>query len=518
MGDIFINLWQGTIYAFSPINLLAIVIGYAIGVIAGAIPGVMAVTAMVLILPFTFTLEPLFAIALLMGAYKGGAYAGSITATLVNIPGTPEAAATALDSYPMSQRGEQQRALELALWASVIGGTISNLLLIFTAPPLAEVALLLGPAEIAALILFSLTAVITLLGDSLLDIWKGFISITLGLMLAVIGLDNMSATRRYVFGFEDLDSGVPFVLCIIALLALSEVFIQCERVRQLHIEQGFKGVKPIPYTWPQRWKDFKFCLKDLIRSSFLGSLLGALPGIGATTTAFVCYGEARRSAKKDNRFGQGDPRGIAAPEAGNNAVAASSLIPLVTLGIPGSVAAAVMYGAFMIQGMIPGPMLMQERPEVIYGLFVLLVLTDFIGAFMVALPFIYVVRRLLRRLDFSLFFPGVMACCVVGVYSEEFNVFHLRLFFILGVLGYLMRKNGFSIPPFILAFILGPILERNTRTALLIGGGSLEVFYTSKVAMILLILAVASLVWALWRKARGAESAGGLAVPEEFKH
>ncbi|MGD8561025.1 MAG: tripartite tricarboxylate transporter permease [Desulfarculaceae bacterium] len=516
MGDILGNLWQGAQYAASLVNILAIIIGYIIGVVAGAIPGVMAVTAMVLILPFTFTLDPLFAIAMLMGTYKGGAYAGSITATLVNIPGTPEAAATALDSYPMSQAGEQQRALELALWASVIGGTISNFLLIFTAPPLAEVALRLGPAEIASLILFSLTAVITLLGDSRMDMWKGFISITMGLMLAIVGLDNMSATRRYVFGFEELDNGVPFVLTIIALLALSEVFIQSERVANLRINRGFQGLKMISYSWKQRWLDFKLCLKDLVRSSFVGSLLGALPGIGATTAAFVCYGEARRSAKDNSKFGKGDPRGIAAPEAGNNAVAASSLIPLVTLGIPGSVAAAVMYGAFMIQGMIPGPMLMQERPEVIYGLFVLLIMTDFIGAFAVALPFISLCRRLFRKLDFSLFFPGVMVCCVVGVYSEDFNVFHLRLFLVLGCLGYLMRKTGFSIPPFILAFILGPILERNTRTALLLSEGSPMIFITSPVAAILLALALASFVWALWRKAKAGKS--NLAVPEEFKH
>ena len=351
-----------------------------------------------------------------------------------------------------------------------------------------------------------------------MDIWKGFISIVFGLMLAVVGLDNMSATRRYVFGFEDLDNGVPFVLTIIALLALSEVLIQSDRVKELHIEQGFKGVKLIPYSWSQRWLDFKFCLKDLIRSSFVGSLLGALPGIGATTAAFVCYGEARRSAKENSQFGKGDPRGIAAPEAGNNAVAASSLIPLVTLGIPGSVAAAVMYGAFMIQGMIPGPMLMKERPEVIYGLFVLLILTDFMGAFLVALPFISLVKRLLRSLDFTMFFPGVMVCCVVGVYSEEFNVFHLRTFLILGCVGYLMRKNGFSIPPLILAFILGPILERNTRTALLISDGSPEIFLKSPVAISLIILAVAFLVWSLWRKAKAGRSTGGLSVPEELRH
>ena len=517
MSEIFGHLWNGAVYAVSFWNILAIFIGYSIGIVAGAIPGIMAVTAMVLILPYTFTLEPLFAIALLMGVYKGGAYAGSITATLFNIPGTPEAAATALDSYPMFLQGHQRRALELALWASLIGGTISNLLLIFTAPPLAEVALRLGPAEIAALILFSLTAVITLLGDSRMDIFKGFISITMGLMLAIVGLDNMSASRRYVFGIEDLDNGVPFVLTIIALLALSEVFIQAEHVGGFGLGQKAKAkVKSIAYTWLMRWQDLKLTAKDLLRSSLLGSLLGALPGIGATTAAFVCYGEARRTAKKDARFGDGDPRGIAAPEAGNNAVAASSLIPLITLGIPGSVAAAVMYGAFMIQGMIPGPMLMQERPEIIYGLFALLILTDFIGAFLVALPFIAVVQKIFKNLDYSLFFPGVVVCCVVGVYAEEFNLFNLRIFLMLGFLGYIMRKMGMSIPPFILAFILGPILERNTRTALLLSNDSPMIFVQSPVALILLILAVAALVWSLWHKTKGAKSA--LAVPQNLKH
>ena len=518
MFDMFGYLWQGALFAVTFENILGIIAGYSIGVVAGAIPGVMAVTAMVLILPFTFSLSPLFAISLLMGCYKGGAYAGSITATLFNIPGTPEAAATALESYPMSQKGEQQRALELALWASVIGGTISNLLLIFTAPPLDHVALLLGPAEIAALILFSLTAVITLLGDSRLEIWKGFITIILGLMVATVGLDNMSASRRYVFNIEDLDNGVPFVLTIIALLALSEVFMQAENVKNLKVSATAKAIKMLPYSFHQRWDDFKFCLKDLLRSSFVGSLLGALPGIGATTTAFVCYGEARRSAGPHSQFGKGDPRGIAAPEAGNNAVAASSLIPLVTLGIPGSVAAAVMYGAFMIQGMIPGPMLMLEHPELIYGLFVLLLMIDFIGAFIVALPFIAIVRKLFKNLDYSLFFPGVVVCCVIGVYAEEFNLFNLKIFLVLGFAGYLMRKANLSIPPFILAFILGPILERNTRTALLLSDDNYMIFLTSPIAVILLALAIASLVWALWRKAKSGNAPSALAVPKELKH
>ena len=272
------HLLNGAAFAVSFWNILAIIIGYAIGIAAGVIPGVMAVTAMVLILPYTYILEPLFAIALLMGVYKGGAYAGSITATLFNIPGTPEAALTALDSYPMFMKGQQNRALEIALWSSIIGGTISNLLLIFTAPPLAEVALRLGPAEIAAFILTSLTAVISLLGDSRMDIWKGFISISFGLMLAIVGLDNMSASRRYVFGVEDLDNGVPFVLTIIALLALSEVFIQAEKVGSFH--PGKWGPKPMPSNRSPTpgnsdGRDLKLCFKDLLRSSLVGSLCWA---------------------------------------------------------------------------------------------------------------------------------------------------------------------------------------------------------------------------------------------------
>ena len=247
--------------------------------------------------------------------------------------------------------------------------------------------------------------------------------------------------------------------------------------------------------------------------------LGALPGIGATTAAFVCYGEVRRSAKANSQFGKGDPRGIAAPEAGNNAVAASSLIPLVTLGIPGSVAAAVMYGAFMIQGMIPGPMLMKERPEVIYGLFVLLILTDFMGAFLVALPFISLVKRLLRSLDFTMFFPGVMVGSVVGVYSEEFNVFHLRDISHPGVCRLSDAEKRIQHPPSYTRpspEVLS--LERNTRTALLISDGSPEIFLKSPVAVSLIILAVASLVWSLWRKAKAGRSTGGLSVPEELRH
>ena len=503
MNEFIGNLWAGILFALSIKNILGILIGYLIGVVAGATPGVMATTAMVLLLPFTFALDPLFAIATLMGCYKGGVYAGSITGTLFNIPGTPEAAATALDSYPMAQKGEEMRALEIDLHASIAGGTFANLLLLFTAPPLAAVALKLGPAEVAALIFFSLTAVISLMGDSRLELWKGFLAVSGGLLVATIGLDPMTTTRRYVFGVESLDNGVSFITAIIALLALSEVFKQAENVGNLEVHAQRTNRPDIKNTLQNRLHDLRVCAVDILRSSAIGSVIGALPGIGATTAAFISYGEAKRSAKDDSMFGKGDPRGIAAPEAGNNAVCASSLIPLVTLGIPGSVAAAVLFGAFMVQGMIPGPMLMRDNPEVLYGLFFLMILTDILGGFLVAYPFIWFVRKMFRQVDYSLLFPVVSVLCCVGVYAENFDVFDNKILLVLGVLGYFMKKARFSVPPFLLAFILGPILERNTRTALLISQGSPMIFLKSPIALGFLLMAVLALIWSFKRKRKG---------------
>jgi putative tricarboxylic transport membrane protein len=481
-------------------NLMACVLGYLIGLAAGAIPGIMGVTAMALMLPFTFTMSPMSAVSAMMGCYKGACFAGSITATLFNIPGTPEAAATVLDSYPMAQRGEQTRALEIALWASFIGGMISNFLLIFTAPPLAKIAVRIGPAETAALILFSLTAVLSLMGTARIDIWKGLISVVIGMMLSTVGLDPMTSTRRYSFGMTGLDGGITFVVAVIAFLAFVEILEQVGKTEVAKLDQTIERTKSIPYTWEKRLADLRFCAKDVLRSSLIGSFLGAMPGIGAAPAAFVCYGEAKRVAKKGGKFGDGDPRGIAAPESGNNAVAASSLIPLITMGIPGSVAAAVMGGAFMVQGMIPGPMLMHDHPDVIYGLFVLFIITDILGAFFVALPFIHLVRLLFVNLNLNLLFPMVIMCCVVGIYTEEFDIFGVKMLVFLGAFGYGLNKMGFSLSTLVLAFILGPIFEREMRTALLISGGDFSIFLVSPVACVLIILSFLSIIWSLFQK------------------
>lgn len=501
MNDFIPNLISGINYAFNITNILGILGGYFIGVIVGATPGLTSVMAIVLLLPFTYTLSPLFAIAGLMGCYKGGVYGGSITAILFNIPGTPMAAATSFDGYPMKLKGEGLRALEMALFASIIGGTLSNLLLLFTAPPLARIALKFGPAEVAALIFFSLTVVTGLMGDTPLEIWKGLISLGIGLSTAMIGLDMMTTTRRYGFGIVELDSGINFVTAIVGLLALSEVLIQVEKIINLNLSnlkdeiQLFK--KP---TWKSRKNDIKICAVDILRSSLVGSFIGALPGLGATTAAFMSYGEAKRASKHPETFGKGEIKGVAAPEAGNNAVCAASLIPLVTLGIPGSIVAAALLGAFMIQGMMPGPMLMKTHPEVLYGLFFLMILTDILGGVLVAYPFIYVATRLLRKIDYTILFPIIIVLCGIGTYGINFSIFDIKVMLILGVLGYIMRKTGFTVPVFLLAFILGPFLERNLRTALLISRGSLFIFLKSPIAMILLTLGIVSLVLSFRKK------------------
>jgi putative tricarboxylic transport membrane protein len=500
--NIISNLIQGANYAFSFLNIIGILLGYFIGVIVGATPGLTSAMAIVLLLPFTYTLSPLFAIATLMGCYKGGVYGGSITAITFNIPGTPMAAATSIDGYPMKIKGEGLRALEMALFASMIGGTFSNLLLLFTAPPLAHIALKLGSAEIAGLIFFSLTVVTGLMGDTPLDIWKGLVSLGGGLLFAMIGLDIMTATRRYVFGLLPLDSGIDFVPAIIGLLALSEVFIQVEKIADLNILTmgGELSLVKKP-TWKSRIIDLKICAKDIFRSSLIGSFIGALPGLGATTAAFMGYGEAKRASKHPETFGKGEIIGIAAPEAANNAVCASSMIPLVTLGIPGSVVAAALFGAFMIQGMMPGPMLMKTDPQVLYGLFFLMILTDILGGIFVAYPLIFLSTHLQNKINYSILFPVIVVFCCVGTYGVKFSTFDINIVLFLGILGYIMKKEGFSPAIFLLAFILGPILEINFRTALVISRGSISIFMRP-VALMFIILGVFSLIFSMKRKLR----------------
>jgi len=494
---------KGFFLSIQPMNIIGILFGYSIGIIVGSLPGLTGVMAIALMLPLTYKLPSLFAIASLMGCYKGATYGGSISAILLNTPGTPEAAATALDGYALALRGEEKRALEMALMASVIGGTLSNLVLIVVAKPLATIALKFGPAEMSGLIFFSLTIITITIGDTSLQISKGLIAAGAGLFFAMIGLDIVTTTRRYCLGVLELDRGLNFVTVLIGLLALSEVLVQVEKLAKPKLEKSVLILDKVTHknvNWKTRIDDLRICSKDIIKSSLIGTFLGALPGIGATTASFISYGEAKRSSKDRKYFGTGKIEGIAAPEAGNNAVCGSSLIPLVTLGVPGSITAAVLLGAFMIHGMMPGPMLMRTHPSVLYGLFFLMIWTDPLGAIFLAIPYIYLARFIIKRINHVILLPIIIVLCITGAYGMQFSIFDVKIMIFFGIFGYLMKKNGFNIPAFLIAFILGPILENATRLALSITNNNPIIFLRSPIAMTLFSLSIVSIIWSFKRK------------------
>jgi len=347
-------------------NFVAIICGTGLGVLLGAIPGLTGIMAIALIIPFTYHINPITALILLMGVSKGATYGGSISAILINTPGTPAASATALDGYPLARQGKSLKALKMALYASVLADTFSDLILIVVAGYLARMALKFGPPEYAMLIVFSLTIIGAVSGESVV---KGMISAAAGLFIGTIGLDPVEGIPRFDFGIVELYEGIPLLPMMIGLFALSEILRQSEEKIVGKIKTVFLPVSEKPEDNRVTGDEMKRCVKPIARASIIGTFLGAIPGIGPTVAAFLSYGETRRTAKDPSSFGRGAIEGVAAAEAGNNAVCGANLIPLLTLGIPGDSTAAVLLGAFMIQGLAPGPLLFQKHGYIVYAFF-----------------------------------------------------------------------------------------------------------------------------------------------------
>jgi len=431
---------------------------------------------------------------MLVGCWKGSVYGGSISAILLNAPGTPEAAATAMDGYPLTLQGKSGKALKMALYASVIGALFSDTLLMIASPPIAALALLFGPAELAMLILFALVVVA---GTGSRSQIKGLISTALGVLLATVGLDPITTQRRFTFGSVDLDSGIGLLAMLIGILVMSEVLIQ--------IEEGWSNVRmgqlkksEDPNDSRVTWLELKSSLGTILRSSLLGSFCGALPGVGSITASFMGYDQARKLSKNPERFGQGELLGIAAPEAANNAVCGAGLIPLITLGIPGALTAAVIMGAFMIHGLAPGPMLMQEHPETIYGLFMLLILSD-VFMLIVPLPLIRAAQWVVT-VPRSYLFPVILVLCSIGAYGTHQNIFDVKVMVFFGILGYFLKKWGLSPASLLIAFILGPMAEVYLRQALMISGGNPTIFVTKPIALLFLVLTVFVIIRSFFRR------------------
>lgn len=476
-------------------NALALLIGVIVGTIVGAIPGMTTPMAVALSLPFTFTLQPVTGILLLLGVYKGGIYGGSITAILINTPGTPAASCTVLDGYPLAKKGEARRALDMALYSSCIADFISNISLILFAGVLAGFALKFGSPELFTLIVFSLTIIAGVSGQQLL---KGFGAAALGLILATIGLDLIFGTNRFVFGQVNLMSGLTFIPVLIGLFALPEII---NFFLQRHAETAKSSLAGVGASLG----DVKRSLKSIIRGSLIGVVLGAIPGIGGAPAAFMSYSEARRNSKDPDSFGTGNIEGVAASESGNNGVAGATMIPLLALGIPGDIITAIILGAFMIHGLRPGPLMFQDNISLIYALFMGIMLSSFYLLIVGKIS----IRAISRIADIprERLFPVVLVLCVFGAYAVNNTIFDVGVMFLMGIVGFIMLKLAIPAAPFLIAFILGPLLEDNFRQSLLLSKGSYGIFFSSGICLFFWGLTILSIGFLIWQHAKPNRSA-----------
>lgn len=471
------NIFQAFEIFLSVENILVVGIGVLIGTTIGAIPGMTTPMGVALVLPFTFSLQPVTGILLLLGVYKGGLYGGSLTAILIKTPGTPAASCTILDGYPLAQKGQARKALDIALYSSCVADLVSNLSLILFAGALAGFALRFGPPEFFTLIVFSLTIIAGVAGPSLT---KGILSACLGLMLATVGLDLVYGTDRFIFGNFELMSGLNFIPVLIGLFALPEIIHRSTKLPRLG------GARRSEIGPAATFAEFRKTLKSVFRGSAIGVILGAIPGIGGAPAAFLSYSEARRNSKNPDNFGKGEPEGVAAAEAGNNGVAGATMIPLLALGVPGDVITAVILGAFMIHGLRPGPIMFEQNLPMIYALFMGILLSS-VYLFGIGKLAIKVFSRV-ALVPNRILYPIVFVLCVYGAYAVNNNLFDILVMLVMGLVGYLMLRLDIPVAPFLIAFVLGPLLEDNFRQSLLLSQGDLSIFVRNAICIVFWIL------------------------------
>lgn len=483
--DALTHLLGGFAIAFQPLNLALAFVGVFVGTFVGMLPGIGPINAIAILIPITFAagVPPESALILLAGIYYGSQYGNSISTILLNVPGTASAVVTALDGNAMTRKGRGGPALAMAAIASFFGGTVSILGLVLFAPLLAEWAIRFGPAEYFALMVFAFAALSSLAGGSLV---RGLAATAFGLLLATVGLDPNSAIPRFTFGQIKLLDGMDFVVVTIGLFAVSEVLQLLEDTERGRGAMASFGRVMITM------KEFTTSLGTMIRGSVLGFLVGVLPGAGGTIASFLAYSTEQRISDRDGTFGTGDIRGVAAPESANNAAANGAMIPLLTLGVPGSGTTAVLLGALLGLGITPGPLLITEEPDLFWGL----AASMYVGNVFLLLLNLPLVGVFVRALTLPRWFllPGVAALSFVAVYAVNQSAFDLALMTGFGVVGWLMRKTGFPLAPVILGLVLGPLMEKSLRRAMALSGGEWSVLFGSPIAVALWVLAAASLV------------------------
>lgn len=494
---------------FSFNALLMIFVGTLAGVIIGALPGLTVNMGIALLMPLTFSFQGLTGILMLIGVYCGAIYGGSITAILINTPGTPASAATILDGYPLALKGEAGRALGLSTLSSVVGGIFGAICLVLVSPLLAKVAVGMSAPEYFSLAVFGISIITSVSSHSII---KGLMGGCIGLAIATVGLDPMTAGFRFTFDSVYLMGGISFVPVLVGLFAFSQGLISLEENHRggenRKVQVAIKRIFPT-------WSDFKRVFPTQIRSAAIGTVIGAIPGTGGDIASYVSYTEAKRWSKYPEEFGHGSIEGVSAPEAGANAVAGGAMVPLLTLGIPGDGATAIMMGAFMVQGLSLGPLLFKEHPvevnTIFIGLFVANILMGLIGfaGLRLSTRIMDVPRRILV--------PVVLTLCAVGAYSVNHTMIDVFVMMLAGTLGYILIKLDFSMSPIVIGIILGPMAETNLRRSLVMSEGDYSVFVTRPICLSFLIIAVVTLflpivgpkLWAWWKK-----RSGGPALPE----
>jgi putative tricarboxylic transport membrane protein len=481
--DLLQNLVLGLSVAVNPTNLLVCFIGTLLGTLIGVLPGIGPAATLAMLLPITFTMSPEASLILLAGIFYGAQYGGSTTAILLNLPGEASSAVTALDGYKMARQGRAGPALAIAAIGSFCAGSFSTLVIAVFAVPLTDIALQFGPAEYFSLIVLGLIAAVALARG---DFVKAFAMAVLGILLGLVGADLNSGALRYTLGMPDLADGLEIVALAVGVFGVAEILRNLENESQRKV-----AISHVSGLLPRR-EDLRASAMPITRGAVIGTLLGILPGGGALLSSFASYAVERKLARDPSRFGEGAIEGVAGPESANNAGAQSSFIPMLTLGIPGNAAMALMVGAMTIQGIAPGPSVMSDKPELFWGL----IASMWIGNAMLVvlnLPLIGLWVKLLT-IPYTVLFPGIVAFSLIGVYSisgKEMDLYTLAVF---GMLGYILTRRDFEVTPLLLGFVLGPMMETYLRRALIISRGNVSYLWTQPISAALLVIAFVTLV------------------------
>lgn len=487
---------DATLALFTPIQLSLIFLGTLLGIIVGGIPGLTGSMLIALTVPITFYMTPIHATTLLVSMYVGGITGGLVAATLLRMPGAPAAVMTTFDGYPMSQQGRPGRALGLGITASFVGGLFAWVILATSAKPISLLAMKLSPFNYFALVVMALVLIATLGRSNLI---KGLISGLFGILIALPGVDPSVGQMRLTFGYGDLAGGFKLLPVLIGIFAVSQLFKDTLEIKQKITRIEYNKQSSLFISL----KDFKDQTVNLIRSSSIGTGIGILPGVGAAVASVISYSVAKSSSKTPEKFGKGADEGIVASEAANNASVGGALIPLVALGIPGSVADAILIGALMIHTIQPGPMLFVTNPDIVWNV----IMVDLVATFVMFFLMVFLVRFYVRIIDIpkSYLLPIIVVCCVVGTYAVNNTMFDVWTMLGFGLLGFLLEKGGFDLGPFVIGYILAPIAESELRQGLMITDGDYSPLVTDPISLGFLLTALVLLVWPFvsdWRRER----------------